>query len=140
MHTVTLRRCTSVLLGTLLLIVSGCGKSARVWEFNNQVEGIVKLEGTPVPDVFVQFVPEDPVEQGPISTAQTDSKGHFRLMTQDDRDGAVIGKHRVLVFAGRTESGARVGINIPARYRTVKDAVGLEVTPDKHSYDVDLKR
>jgi hypothetical protein len=140
MHAHTFRRSTSVILGALLLIVTGCGKQGKVWEFNNQVEGVVKLEGTPVAEVFVQFVPDDPTEQGPISTAQTDSRGHFRLMTQDERDGAVIGKHKVLVFAGRNEAGARVGAAIPARYRTVKDAVGLEVTPDKHSYEVDLKR
>ena len=103
---------------------------------------MVKLEGAPVANVFVQFVPEDPEEQGPISRGMTDSKGHFRLATEDDRDGAVIGKHRILVFAGRTESGGRMGsAAVPPAYRTVKDTkLSLDVTADKHSYDLDLKR
>ncbi len=139
MHALKLRH-TSIILGAALLLATGCGKHGKVWEFNNQVEGVVKLEGTPVADVFVQFVPDDPTEQGPISSAQTDSKGHFRLVCQDDHDGAAIGKHKVMVFAGRNENGSRMGTAIPTRYRTVKDAIGLEVTADKHSYEVDLKR
>ena len=125
----------------LLPLGAGCGKKGRVWELNGQVEGVVKLEGTPLAHVFVRFVPNDPVEQGPISHGQTDSKGHFTLSTEDDRDGAVIGKHKILVFAGRTESGARIGSNVPPSYRTAKDSrLELEVTPDKHSYELDLKR
>jgi hypothetical protein len=134
-------RASTILMIALLLLASGCGKKGRVWELNQKVEGVVKLEGAPIPNVHVQFVPEDPVEQGPISHGMTDEKGHFNLTTEDDRDGAVIGKHKILVIAGRTESGARVGGNVPITYRTVKDTkCELEVTPDKHSYDVDLKR
>lgn len=134
-------RASNVLLVALLLVSSGCGKKGKVWEFNNQVEGVVKLEGAPVANVFVQFVPADPEEQGPISRGMTDSKGHFRLATDDERDGAVIGKHKILVFAGRTETGARMGAAVPLTYRTVKDTkLSLDVTADKHSYDLDLKR
>jgi hypothetical protein len=130
----------STVLGSLLLISAGCGKQGKVWEFNNQVEGVVKLDGRPVADVFVQFVPEDSVEQGPISTAQTDARGHFHLKTQDEQEGAVLGKHKILVFTGRNENGSRLGPTIPSRYRTTRDTVALEVTVDKHSYDVELKR
>ncbi|CAN5207169.1 hypothetical protein BH10PLA2_BH10PLA2_37310 [soil metagenome] len=140
MHKSAFWRFSSVILGAALIVATGCGKQGKVWEFNNQVEGIVKLEGKPVANVLVQFVPVDPVEQGPISTAQTDAKGHFHLMTQDEREGAVLGKHKILVSAGRNENGSRAGPVIPSRYRTTKDTVGLEVTADRHSYDVDLKR
>jgi hypothetical protein len=71
----------------------------------------------------------------------TDARGHFRLATDDERDGAVIGKHKILVFAGRTDSGARMGSAVPPAYRTVNSTkLSLDVTADKHSYDVDLKR
>lgn len=134
-------RASNVLLVAILLTSSGCGKKSKVWQFNNQVEGVVKLEGAPLSNVFVRFVPEDPEEQGPISSGRTDSKGHFRLATDDEREGAVIGKHRILVFAGRTETGAREGSAVPPTYRTVKDTkLSLDVTPDKHSYELDLKR
>jgi len=102
-------RASNIVLIAVLLVSSGCGKGRRVWQFNEQVEGVVKLEGAPVANVFVQFVPADPEEQGPISRGMTDSKGHFRLATEDDRDGAVIGPHKILVFAGRTDTGARMG-------------------------------
>src|SRR5713226_4270226 len=82
-------RASNILTFAVLLVASGCGKKSKVWEFNQQVEGVVKLEGTPVGNVMVQFVPEDPVEQGPISRGVTDSKGRFKLATDDERDGAV---------------------------------------------------
>jgi hypothetical protein len=134
-------RALTILIIALPLVTCGCGKKGKEWTFNDQVEGVVKLEGAPVANVFVQFVPDDPEEQGPISRGITDAKGHFRLATDDERDGAVIGKHRILVFAGRTDTGARAGGNVPPSYRNVKDTkLTLDVTPDKHSYDVDLKR
>jgi hypothetical protein len=137
----SLWRVSNIVLVAALLTATGCGKARKVWEFNDQVEGVVKLEGAPVANVFVQFVPSDPEEQGPISRGMTDSKGHFRLATEDDRDGAVIGTHKILVFAGRTESGARMGSAVPPAYRTVNSTkLSLDVTADKHSYDVDLKR
>ncbi len=141
MNSRKLRRLGGLVLAASLLLASGCGKRGKVWEFNQQVEGVVKLEGAPLANVFVQFVPVDPEEQGPISQGQTDAKGHFTLVTNDDRDGAVIGPHKILVFAGRTETGARLGASVPPGYRTVKDTkLSLDVTADKHSYDLELKR
>ena len=141
MNSRNLRRISGLVLAASLLLTSGCGKRSKVWQFNDQVEGVVKLEGAPLANVFVQFVPIDPEEQGPISQGQTDAKGHFTLATNDDREGAVIGQHKILVFAGRTETGARLGSSVPPSYRTVKDTrLSLDVTPDKHSYELELKR
>ena len=59
-------RATSV-HGAMLLLTGCPGKPA--YKMNESVEGIVTLDGAPVPNVMVQFVPDiDPKFQAPISS------------------------------------------------------------------------
>jgi hypothetical protein len=62
------------------------------------VEGIVKLDGKPAAHLRVQFIP-DPAKgtPGPISGGSTDDNGRFKLMCFDQRTGAVVGFHRVVI-------------------------------------------
>src|SRR4051794_2434086 len=84
-------------LTALLFSAAGCGKPSYV--FNEDVEGTVKLNGAPLPSVQVEFVPEaDPGgPQPPLSTSFTDEKGHYRLSHDNQKPGAVVGKHRVVI-------------------------------------------
>lgn len=85
------------------------------------VDGVVKFKDQPMKGLFLQFLPE----RGPTSIAETDAEGRFRLQYRDPKsntmkDGAVVGKHRVVVMdaegrevpQGETPKPGR----IPAKY------------------------
>ncbi len=136
------------LFGTaLLLLLAGCsGKYAM----NNQVEGTVKLDGTALPNVVVQFVPDVTAgKQPPGASGYTDAQGHYSLTCDNQQPGAVIGKYRVTVLPGRSgttsddrdASGGRVGASIPPIYAQAnKTPLKVDVTADKHAYDLSLTR
>ena len=139
----------------ILLLASGCSSGKP--PMNNDVQGVVKLNGTPLPGVIVQFVP-DGVSGLLSASAITDSQGHFELST-NDQPGAVIGQHKVLIIAGRgnasrandpqapqmdaTNQAAPAAKAIPRLPSGCGDLrqskVTLDVTADKHNgYDVIL--
>jgi hypothetical protein len=68
-----------------------------------QVAGVVMLDGKPMPEALVEFLPDsDKGTHGPVSAGITDEEGRFRLLSHDKRDGAVVGNHRVLVQDARS--------------------------------------
>ena len=63
------------------------------------VEGTVTLDGKPLDTVEVAFLP-DPTQgtKGARSACYTDAQGKFKLASDRyGKDGAVVGKHRVLI-------------------------------------------
>jgi hypothetical protein len=84
----------------------------------------------------------------------TDEKGHYTLTASNDRPGAVIGKHNVLVYQGRAAAPGEEAQDpnadrtalaknppIPPVYTmTLRTPLQVEVTPDKHTYDLNLTR
>lgn len=137
----------------LALVVAGCG--GRQWA---AVEGVVTLDGRPLADVEVQFIPD--VTQGatgPPASAYTDKDGRYRIAATD-KGGVVVGKHRVRVNdatvmvpggGADAESGAAgpVGAPKPPRNRVpapYSDAArsplgAVEVRPGTQTHDLDLK-
>jgi hypothetical protein len=83
----------------LSLTASACNSQPPFVE----VTGVVKLDGMPMPDALVEFLP-DPEQgtHGPRSSAKTDAEGRFRLIRDNNRHGAVVGFHRVLIQDART--------------------------------------
>jgi hypothetical protein len=79
-----------VVLGT----ATGCSSRIAVAE----VDGALKIGAKPLSRVRVMFMP-DPEKGtlGPISSAVTDDQGHFQLVCADQRLGAVVGWHRVVI-------------------------------------------
>jgi len=65
------------------------------------VSGTVSVDGKPVADAKVLFVPIDQAgsdsDRSPVSVAKTDKDGRFFLETVDGRKGAVVGRHLVYV-------------------------------------------
>src|SRR5947207_276668 len=138
-------------LGLLsLLLTAGCGSKLN---YNHQVEGIALFDGAPLAGALVQFIPD--VEDGGTalsSSGVTDAKGHYRLTYGKDKPGAVLGKHRVVILQGRAGSGREdrddqsgraslSGKPIPPMYASAAQTpLKVEITPDKHTYDLTLTR
>ena len=107
-----------ILLAALLVAATGC----RGREFG-QVEGTITLDGAPLPDVEVVFIP-DPARggSGNNASAVTDAQGHYSLRSsREGKDGVVAGIHRVvltdlLMVADFTSAGdaPRAGAGVAA--------------------------
>jgi len=142
-----------VALGT----ATGCGSRLQVAE----VEGVVRLGGKPLPQVRIQFMP-DPEKKtvGPISSGTTDEQGHFKLVCADQRLGAVVGWHRVVITdmkvnlfktprQGRRDDDDTKGIQkqkpqpprVPDKYTmSGQTPLIIEVKPEKQEMAFDLTR
>jgi hypothetical protein len=138
------------LVGVLLLGLVGCGKQV---EYNNAVEGTVTLNGKPLANVLVEFVPDPPegVKADP-SRALADENGHYTLERADGEPGAMVGHHFVVILRGRgmdrsidefaDEEGApgRDRRPIPARYTTASTTpLRIEVHASEHTYNLELR-
>jgi hypothetical protein len=77
------------LAALVTLLVCGCGRSVPL----GQVDGTVRLDGQPIGQVMVVFIPEDP--RLPQSMGITDERGQFKLRCGKRGAGAAIGNHRV---------------------------------------------
>jgi hypothetical protein len=137
--------------------LSGC---ARVPPPVTGAEGTVLLDGKPLPQAQVEFVPELRNFGAEMdSLAMTDDQGHFRLTcTYKEQPGAVVGKHHVLVTEPPTPAEYRsqdertqaklaqylAGLKnrpIPEAYATLgKTPLVVEVKPGQSVYDLQLTR
>ncbi len=135
----------------IVLALAGCSRSTSYTQ-NESVEGTVTLDGAPVANAVVQFVPDiDPKVQAPSSSGYTDEKGHFKLTCENTKPGAVVGKHNVVVFPGRSGGGAddeeakaaprAKAAPVPNVYSLASTTpLKVEVTADKHTYDLTLTK
>lgn len=91
--------CVVVSSAVMCLLVAGCsGGSDR--PAVAQVRGVVTCKGQPVPEASVKFIPQeksDATGGGRAASGETAADGTFVLSTFEEGDGAVPGKHTVLV-------------------------------------------
>jgi hypothetical protein len=141
----------------LALTLTGCAKTPPPV---TEAEGVVLLDGVPLPNARVEFVPQlSDFGAEMNSSGVTDEKGRFRLTCNDkEQPGAVVGKHRVLVtdppmpreFRGQSEKAQAAataylqGLKnrpIPEAYATVgRTPLEVEVTTEQKSYTLNLTR
>jgi hypothetical protein len=78
-----------------LSLLSGCGGREYA-----EVTGTITLDGEPLGDAEVQFLPDpDKGNSGPTATAFTDKEGYYRLRCDKlAKDGTVLGPHRVCIL------------------------------------------
>jgi hypothetical protein len=150
-------RAVAALVAVGAAAAGGCGGR----EFA-EVEGRVTLDGNPLTDIEIVFLP-DPAKGNPGNSASafTDTDGRYRLhATRDNRDGTVLGPHRVVVIdltaivppgggalptaeaanAPATRAGAKPR-RFPTKYGDATNTPfkDVEVKPGKQTLDFDLK-
>jgi hypothetical protein len=139
------KRALMLAFAGLLALSAGCSRQV----FTDTVEGTLTLEGAPLADVHVEFVPEVPEgTSAPGSSAVTDAKGFFRLTRNDNqKPGALVGKHRVVVFAGRPaqskddmNAGSASLVLPPVYANASKTPLTVEVTQDHKTYELRLNK
>ena len=98
-------------LAACALAVTGCsGDDGRVMLDTEYVEGVVTLDGEPVPDATVTFVPVD-TTQGMSATGRTDEQGVYKLTavgsgeaTGEAEAGTLPGEYQVGVIKTISDS------------------------------------
>jgi hypothetical protein len=88
-----------------LLALAGCAPSTS-FEYA-EVEGKVTLGGKPLSGVKVAFYPDnEDAQQLPYATGMTDAAGSYTLTAVTGRQGALVGKNRVVVNWPARDRGA----------------------------------
>jgi hypothetical protein len=78
----------------VLAMLCGCGPNS----LPATVEGTLRVRGQPLDNCLVVFLSESVEDvQSARSSGVTDEQGRYRLRSDDLRDGAAVGSHRVIV-------------------------------------------
>jgi hypothetical protein len=100
------------------------------------VSGVVTLDGAPVSDAELTFIPSSSVTGGAqvsSSYGRTDSQGHYTLIYLEDVPGAVVGEHHVQIRAADMTGRER----LPKEYNA-RTTLKCEVKPGRND-DVDFQ-
>ena len=118
------KKCGKALLVFAVLRTSshavGCGNSEV-----GEVYGTVTLDGEPLPNAVIEFIPTD--GEGRNSFGWTDEEGKYDMQFARDRNGAWIGENKVLI------STADV---LDERDENGEDRYSPELVPEKYSNEV----
>jgi hypothetical protein len=141
-----MRQCTAcftILLVALILGQAGCGSKTPTYPAGGKV---TFADGSPLTSGFVIFRSlDDP--QHPSARGSLQASGEFELSTFADGDGAVLGKHQVLISTppagGRPGVGPPPGPQVDARFSGYETS-GLEFTVGKNAsenrFDIVVKK
>ena len=119
----------------LLFAAVGCGTREGL----ATVTGTVKLDGQPLPDALVEFIPQG--GKGVTSMGRTDSSGNYDVWATRTAKGASVGKNKVRVTTyDLLDQGGKVVTvreKVPTKYNSDTE---LEVTVENGSntFDFDL--
>jgi hypothetical protein len=118
------------------LVLLGAACTSREGVELAPVEGVVTLDGRPLANVGVTFLPEG---KGPLASGNTDAAGQFRVSTLRPGDGAPVGRHRVVL--GAAEEGGTSAAIPPAYGRPETTPLSVEVLPGQvNRVRLELKR
>lgn len=105
------------------------------------VSGRVTLDGQPLANAVVKFQPAD--AEGTYSAGRTDENGYYQLRFTRDRNGALVGSHRVSVSTAAPDAEDDHGNprpvpeRIPVQYN-VESTLVHEVEAGSNDIDLDL--
>lgn len=146
-----------LLLGLAALLCGGCGP---IEPDVTAAGGVVTINGNPINNVEVRFVPVDQALDGNyIARGVTDEEGKFTLHFPGKTDsGVVIGTHKVMVLEGPVPEGGRGQSEeaqmealkfekslknrpIPKIYMSLSQTpISVVVTEGKSDYSIELER
>ena len=119
-----------------LLILLGCGGGRSDLA---AVSGTVKLDGQPLIEALVEFVPQG--TQGVVSLGRTDSSGNYYMMATRSAKGASRGENKVRIttFEILDEGGKQkvVRERVPTKYNSATELT-VTVKPGSNRLDFDL--
>jgi hypothetical protein len=98
----------------LLLLVFALGCGSRT----SPVAGVVLLDGQPLVNASIQFVPDG---SGRDATGTTNERGEFAMSTFEPRDGVVPGSYKVVISPPLGEADA-------TQYQSAGDAMSAAAT------------
>lgn len=104
--------------------ITACGRGPNI----APVSGLVTLDGKPVAGAAVLFMP---VEGGVPARAATKDDGSFALTTFEEKDGALVGRHRVAVSKVET-TGATAGADGLSGKLDGRRMRATSVTPERY--------
>ncbi len=119
----------SILLFLMVVVTGGCGSDGPELA---HVEGIVTLNGNPLPDHLVEFNPQ--AEGGTVSMSTTDSEGHYSLQFTRDKPGATPGHHMVRIL----NSSAGPSKVIPSHYASFDSPLAVTVERGPNTVNLEL--
>lgn len=91
-----------------------------------RVEGVVKLDGKPLPDATIRFLP---LGKGRAAIGRTDADGKYQMQYSARSDGAVVGKVRVEITTAEEKTNDK-GVT----------TMGKEILPAKYHEDSELQK
>jgi hypothetical protein len=111
------------------LEIAGCSRGDR--PELTEVQGIVTLDGKPLPRATVIF---QPMNGGRSSRGLTDSQGKYRLLYLRDIEGAILGSHKVTITTVTEDDRKEI---LPARYNK-QTTLAADVKAGKNQRDFQL--
>lgn len=134
--------CWAWCLIILCLFAVGCEKEGPPL---GTVTGIVTLDGEPVENAFVTFMPL--FQGGTESTGadKTDANGYYELQYDSDRMGALVGKHQVQISTQdwqKQPDGSNIVVKerIPSQYIGPDSILEFEVVEGKNEANFELTK
>ena len=112
--------CATILIPSVACL--GCGDSGPAIEY---VEGTVTMDGKPLKNATVVFVPQS---GGRPAAAATDENGHYVLTFTEGRQGAMLGTNKIQISTLADPSETPEGDPIPAQPETVPVQYNAETT------------
>jgi len=120
-----------------VLLLAGCSGTRSDLGL---VSGAIKLDGQPLPDALVQFVPQGGT--GVVSTGRTDSSGHYYMMASRSAKGASLGPNRVRIttYEILDQNGKQVPVpeKVPTKYNSETELTAT-VASGENTFDFDLR-
>lgn len=116
----------------VLMSLAGCRKGEVELA---TVEGIVTLDGQPLPEAYVRFAPEF---LGRSSGGTTDAEGHYTLAYTARDMGALVGPAVVSITTGDPERPKEKPERVPRMYNHETN-LKVEVEPGSNTFNFDLK-
>lgn len=126
---------------SLAVLAVGCGGPKENRAPTAPVRGVVTYQGEPVPTGTIYFYPDG---GGVTAEGHLQPDGSYVLGTYSSNDGAIIGSHKVMIYAERdtTQLDAEEDVGelllIPAKYTISPDQSGLTANVSEGNNEINF--